>query len=129
MMGRMPMGGGMMMGNSPKPAAEPSRTATGCDSLTTHLVEQGRGLFVGAGNCYACHGRDARGTRLAPDLGDTAWLDTDGSYRAIAGLVRSGVPYPRRFPAPMPVLGGAPLDNEQVCAVAAYVYSLSHSAQ
>lgn len=132
MMGQMPMPpAGMRMRRTPRPAAESSGTATGsrCASISTRLLAQGRGVFLGLGNCYACHGRDARGTRVAPDLTDTTWLDIDGSYPAIAGLIRSGVPYPKRFPAPMPVLGGAPLDQEQVCAVAAYVYSTSHPAQ
>jgi mono/diheme cytochrome c family protein len=63
---------------------------------------------------------------LAPDLTDAQWLNVDGSYGSIAGLVRSGVPKPKEHSAPMPALGGAPLSGAQVCAVAAYVYSLGH---
>ncbi len=61
---------------------------------------------------------------MAPNLTDGEWLDVDGSYGAIVGLVRSGVPHPKRFPAPMPAEGGAQLTTEQVCAVAAYVHGL-----
>jgi hypothetical protein len=36
------------------------------------------------------------------------------------------VPYPKQHAAPMPPMGGASLTPQQVCAVAAYVYSLGH---
>jgi mono/diheme cytochrome c family protein len=54
------------------------------------------------------------------------WLNIDGSYAAIAGLVRTGVPNPKQHSAPMPPMGGATMSAVQVCAVAAYVYSLGH---
>ncbi len=63
---------------------------------------------------------------VPPNLTDTTWLNIDGSYAGIAGLVRSGVPQPKHFPTPMPPGGGAQLDQGQLCAVAAYVYSLGH---
>ena len=47
-----------------------------------------------AGNCQMAHGAIAKGTALAPDLTDSTWLNSDGSYRAIARLVHSGVPRP-----------------------------------
>jgi hypothetical protein len=40
--------------------------------------------------------------------------------------VTNGVPNPKQHPGPMPPLGGAQRTPEQVRAVAAYVYSLSH---
>ncbi len=113
-------------------SAAPSTTATGgaktaeCPAVDQALVDRGRAVFSGAGNCFACHGASAKGTTLAPDLTDTTWINVDGSYAAIAGLVRTGVPKPKQHPAPMPPLGGATLNGAQVCAVSAYVYSLSH---
>jgi mono/diheme cytochrome c family protein len=90
------------------------------------LVDAGRAVFSGTGNCFACHGPNAQGTALAPNLTDAPWLDIDGSYAAIAGLVRTGVAKPRQYATPMPALGGAALSGSQVCAVAAYVCSLTH---
>ncbi|MHB1863164.1 MAG: c-type cytochrome [Gemmatimonadaceae bacterium] len=90
------------------------------------MADRGRAVFSGAGNCFVCHALNAQGTALAPNLTDTTWLNIDGSYAAIAGLVRAGVPKPKQHPAPMPPLGGASLSAPQVCAVAAYVYSISH---
>ena len=97
-----------------------------CPAVDPKLVAQGRAIFTGAGNCQMCHGANAKGTPLAPDLTDATWLNIDGSYAAIAGLVNKGVPAPKKYPAPMPPMGGASLAAGQVCAVAAYVYSLGH---
>lgn len=101
-------------------------SAVECPPVSKELVDRGRKIFTGTGNCYACHGSDAHGTAVAPNLTDTTWLNIDGSYAGIAGLVRSGVPQPKHFPTPMPPGGGAQLDQGQLCAVAAYVYSLAH---
>ena len=44
----------------------------------------------------------------------------------MAGFTGSkGVPQPKQHPAPMPAKGGAPLTDEQVKQVSAYVYSIS----
>ncbi len=103
-----------------------ARSQDPCTKPTAALVASGKKVFGGAGNCATCHGTDAKGTPLAPDLTDKTWLNIDGSFVAIAGLVPKGVPQPKSHPAPMPPFGGAQLNNAQVCAVAAYVYSLSH---
>lgn len=105
-------------------------TATGADSLacpspTEETVASGREIFAGSGNCYACHGEDAKGTPIAPDLTDDGWLlRLDGSYAAVAELIREGVPKPVKY-SPMPPMGGADLDDSEVCAAAAYVLSLT----
>lgn len=97
---------------------------------TSHAVVQdtaaGRAIFTGKGVCYACHGPDAKGTPLAPDLTDTTWLHIDGSLDAIVELVTKGVATPKNAPAPMPPKGGAALTEDEVRAVASYVFSLSH---
>jgi mono/diheme cytochrome c family protein len=79
------------------------------------------------GICYTCHGPDAKGTQLAPDLTDQQWLNVDGSYDAIVQVVTTGVPTPKQFPGLMPPFGQM-LSPDQVRAVAAYVYSLTHPA-
>jgi mono/diheme cytochrome c family protein len=116
-MGSRQMG---MIGPADSGAAE-------CPAVDPKLVAAGRAIFMGAGNCQMCHGANAKGTPLAPDLTDATWLNIDGSYAAIAGLVRTGVPRPKKYPAPMPPMGGGSLAAAQVCAVAAYVYSLGHA--
>jgi mono/diheme cytochrome c family protein len=97
--------------------------------VTPAAIAQGDSIFHGqlaSGTCTACHGQDAKGTAVGPDLTDTLWLNCDGSYQFIVSTVTTGVPQPKQHPAPMPPKGGATLTDDQVKAVAAYVYSLSH---
>ena len=95
-------------------------------------VALGDSIFHGTaagGTCFTCHGANAKGTALAPDLTDTLWLNGDGSFPFIMRTVMHGVPRPTRYPAPMPPMGGARLTMPQARAVAAYVYRLSRPAR
>ncbi|MGH7510424.1 MAG: c-type cytochrome [Gemmatimonadales bacterium] len=97
--------------------------------VTPELIAQGERIFhgqEGGAACSTCHGQNATGSQLAPDLTDDRWLNGDGSYEFIVNIVTQGVLNPKEHPAPMPPMGGASLSPEQVRAVAAYVYSLSH---
>jgi len=93
--------------------------------VTAQMINDGNQLFHGPGNCYTCHGADAKGTSLAPDLTATThiWV-TD--YPSYVKLVTAGVPQPKQHPAPMPPKGGSTITDDQVKAVAAYEWSLSH---
>jgi mono/diheme cytochrome c family protein len=81
---------------------------------------------VGGATCTGCHGAGGKGTPLGPDLTDSKWLWSDGSYAAIAKTITSGVPQPKEYRSPMPPMGGAQLTADQVSALAAYVWGLSH---
>jgi len=94
-------------------------------ALETQANELGRKIFEGKGNCWTCHGKDAKGTVLAPDLTDAAWLNIDGSLNAITRTITTGVPKPKQFPGLMPAMGGASLKPAEIDSVAAYVHSLS----
>ncbi len=97
------------------------------EGVTTEMVASGQQIFTGPpGTCYTCHGPDATGTPLAPDLTDGEWINVSGEYEEIVELVRTGVPDPVSHPAPMPPMGGASLTEDQIRAVAAYVYTLAH---
>ena len=76
--------------------------------------------------CAGCHGTDAKGTPLAPDLTANKWLWGDGSYASIVKTIRQGVPSPKEHTGVMPPMGGAQLTPAQLAAVGAYVFSLSH---
>lgn len=102
------------------PAAQPAGGAAS--------VALGDSIFHGQaanGICFTCHGQDAKGTQLAPNLTDGEWLNADGSLESIANVITKGVPQPKKYPGPMPPMGGASLTPEQVNAVAQYVHSLS----
>jgi glucose/arabinose dehydrogenase/mono/diheme cytochrome c family protein len=96
------------------------------------MVALGDRIFhgqVGAATCTGCHGANAKGTPLGPDLTDTQWLWGDGSYAAISKTITTGVPQPKQYRSPMPPLGGSQLNSDQVSAVAAYIWALSHPMQ
>jgi mono/diheme cytochrome c family protein len=106
-------------GLSPPPGATPEMV-----SLGFHLF---RGE-AGGGTCYTCHGADAKGTPLAPDLTDDKWLWSDGSWQAIIKTITDGVPHPKEHHSQMPPKGGTQFTPEQAAAVAAYVWALSHAS-
>jgi len=96
---------------------------------TQEMVALGDRVYhgqVGAATCTGCHGANATGTTLGPNLTDTQWLWGDGSYAAIAKTIAAGVPQPKQYRSPMPPKGGAELTPDQVSAVAAYIWGLSH---
>ena len=73
--------------------------------------------------------RTDRAPYLGPDLTGKKWLWSDGSYAGIAKTITDGVSQPKQFRSPMPPMGGAQLSADQVSAVAAYVWSISHKTQ
>jgi mono/diheme cytochrome c family protein len=116
-------GSGAAARTAPAPAAKP---------FTTAMVTKGDSLFH-ARACARCHGADAKGATNGPDLTKTTHLHIDGSYDSIVKLVTEGVPAEKiKDPShkfAMQGRGGprpAPLTDDEIKAVAAYVYSLSH---
>ena len=99
--------------------------------VTTAMVAEGDSLFHKA-SCVRCHGADASGAQNGPSLKGPTFLHVDGTYPDFVRIIMSGVPADsikeksHRF-AMRPKGGGqTPLTDDQVKAVAAYVYSLSH---
>jgi len=93
------------------------------------MVELGDAVFhgrVGGATCTGCHGSDASGTPLGPPLLGSHMIWGDGSYAGIEEIIKKGVPQPKQYRSPMPPMGGAQLTDEQLSAVAAYVWALGH---
>lgn len=86
----------------------------------------GKDLFTGGALCYTCHGEDATGTVLGPDLRDDVWLHGDGSVASIRQIIVEGVENPVEYPGAMPPEGGANLTNEQIELLAQFVHDISH---
>ena len=101
-------------------------------TITPAMIALGDSIFhglVALGPCQSCHGEDATGpTGIAPNLTDTEWLNSEGTWEGIYNTVMSGVLAPKKFPGVMLPMGGANLTPDQVRAVSAYVYNLSHKA-
>jgi len=85
------------------------------------------GEVAGAG-CTGCHGSDGDGSPMGPKLKAHQWLWSDGSYAGIQQTITQGVANPKQYRSPMPAVGGAQLSKDQLSALAAYVWSLSHGA-
>lgn len=96
---------------------------------TKAMVALGDRIYHGqiaGGTCTACHGSNATGTPLGPDLTRNKWMWSDGSWAGITKSITNGVPQPKQYRSPMPPLGGSQLTPEQTSAVGAYIWALSH---
>jgi glucose/arabinose dehydrogenase/mono/diheme cytochrome c family protein len=101
------------------------------EGATREMVALGDRIYhgqVGGAACAGCHGASGTGSPLGPDLTGKKWLWSDGSYAGIAKTITDGVRQPKQYRSPMPPLGGAQLTADQVSALAAYVWGLSHPA-
>jgi glucose/arabinose dehydrogenase/mono/diheme cytochrome c family protein len=99
------------------------------EGATAAMVALGDRIYhgqVGGAPCEGCHGANATGSPLGPSLTSKKWLWSDGSYAGITKTIREGVPNPKEYRSPMPPMGGAQLTSEQLAAVSAYVWALSH---
>ena len=114
-----PDAGAEMTGSLPTPPGQ-----------TPQQVALGEEIFHGekGGTCAGCHGANAKGSPLAPDLTNGKWRWGDGSVPSIAATITKGVPTPEDYRSGMPPLGGAQLDPTQVLALADYIWSLNHKS-
>jgi mono/diheme cytochrome c family protein len=98
------------------------------EGVTVEMVEAGSDIFNGgAGVCFSCHLPGGVGGPNAPVLTDSEWLNIDGSYLEIIDVIKTGVSAPVQYPSPMLALAGMGLSDDQVAAVAAYVFMLSQA--
>jgi glucose/arabinose dehydrogenase/mono/diheme cytochrome c family protein len=113
-------------GTHPEAGGKRVRVAPGA---TRGMVALGDRIYhgqVGGATCTGCHGMNGKGSPLGPDLTGKQWLWSDGSLEGIAKTISDGVMQPKKYRSPMPPKGGAQLTDEQIKALAAYVWSLSH---
>jgi mono/diheme cytochrome c family protein len=108
-------------------AAAAQQAPTLPQGVTPAMIEEGGKLFKGPALCGACHGVSGTGG-VAPNLTDTLWLHSKGTFEDIVRQINTGVPQAQaKGGMMMPPRGGAALTDAQVRAVAAYVWSLSHT--
>jgi mono/diheme cytochrome c family protein len=116
---------------APAPAAEEPQAAEAMnlpEGVTAAMVAEGETIFTGEGLCFTCHMQGGVGGPLAPDLTDDVWINIEGSYESIVQNVINGVLEPKEFVSPMLPRGGSTITDEQVRAVAAYVWTLSNGS-
>jgi mono/diheme cytochrome c family protein len=96
------------------------------EGVTPSMVAQGASIFKGPGMCFACHGPAGKGM-MGPNLTDSTWIHSKGSYQEIVQQITTGVPAKQsKSGVVMPPRGGSAITDEQVKQVAAYVWTLSH---
>lgn len=99
------------------------------EGATRDQLKRGARIFrgqEGGATCAGCHGSNAKGTPLGPDLTSGRWLWGDGSLAAITHTIEQGVAAPKEYRSPMPPMGGPRLSKQDLDAVAAYVWALGH---
>jgi mono/diheme cytochrome c family protein len=99
------------------------------DGFTKEQVALGNRVFHGdaaGGTCGGCHGSDAKGSPIAPDLTTGKWLWSDGSLKGLETTIKNGVPQPKAHPGAMPPEGGVTLSQADLDAVSAYVWAIGH---
>jgi len=123
-----------MASGAARPATNVATAAapSAAPAVTAALIAQGDSLFHAA-SCRRCHGPDAKGAQNGPNLTGPTWLHVNGSYNDFVRIITSGVPTDsikdKSHQFAMRARGGTPaLTDDQVKAVAAYVYSLSHKS-
>ncbi len=114
-------------------AASAKGNAAVPQGATPAMVALGRRIYhgqVGGAACTGCHGDNGEGTPLGPPLAgkNKKWLWSDGSFAGITKTITDGVSQPKNYRSAMPPMGGAQLTPEQVKALGAYVWSMSHRA-
>jgi cbb3-type cytochrome c oxidase subunit III len=96
------------------------------EGVTQAMIDKGNEVFHKGGLCYACHGQDGKGL-VGPNLTDDVWLHSKGSYAELITQITKGVTKEEsKSGIPMPAKGGSSISDEEVKAVAAYVWRLSH---
>jgi glucose/arabinose dehydrogenase/cytochrome c5 len=98
---------------------------------TAAQVALGNRIFHGAvsnGTCAGCHGSNGRGSPIGADLTSGTWLWSDGSLAGLTKTISEGVLKPKQHLGAMPPMGGSPLSETDLKAVAAYVWAIGHTA-
>ena len=97
------------------------------EGVTPEMVAQGKEIYAGVGLCFVCHGGDGTGMPgMGADLTDDEWVQADGTFEGIVMTVAVGVDMENSTTGTvMPPKGGSSITDDQVKAVAAYVFTLS----
>ena len=94
-------------------------------NIDATIVVEGKKLFHDEAHCFHCHGKNGAGTFFGPSLSDGRRINLKtASYEEINRLIHTGVPKPKHHLGAMPPMGGASLSEDQIRALAAYVFTL-----
>jgi cytochrome c oxidase cbb3-type subunit 3 len=85
---------------------------------TPELLSEGKAIFTK--NCVSCHGPEAQGASIGPNLTDEYWLHK-GGIKDIFKTIKNGVQEKGMIP------WGQQLSNAQIAAAATFIKSLKDS--
>ena len=85
---------------------------------TAELLTEGKAIFVK--NCVSCHGPEAQGESIGPNLTDEYWIHK-GGIKDIFKTIKNGVQEKGMIP------WGQQLSNAQIAAAATFIKSLQES--
>lgn len=126
--GAVPVAAQTSSENSATPATPQSGSGAPAGGSSSPLIAQGDAVFHGPGNCYACHGSKGEGL-VGPSLTDSEWIHSKGTLAEIEAQILHGVTKEEsKSGIPMPPKGGSTISDDDVKALAAYVYSLSQKS-
>jgi len=118
--------------SAPPAASSANRATAGMPAgVTAAMVALGDSLYHARG-CRNCHGPDGKGRQNGPDLTSATHLHVNGSFDDYVKIITNGVPADqikdKAHTIAMPARGGrpTPFTDDEVKAVAAYVYSIAH---
>ncbi len=96
------------------------------DETSQATLEEGKGLYGGAGLCFACHGPQGKGVPGAGvDLTDDEWLHDDGSYATLVARILKGVGADEtKSGIIMLPRGGSQITESQAEAIARYLWAI-----
>jgi mono/diheme cytochrome c family protein len=119
-------------GPTPASSAAPAAAPVAAKPFTAAMVALGDSIYHARG-CRNCHGADAKGATNGPALINPKPMHVNGTFDDYVRIITSGIPADQiKDPShrvAMPPRGGgrpAPLTDDQIKDVAAYVYSLNH---
>src|SRR5438270_4046932 len=104
--------------NSPPPNAPQQKAPAPPQAYDPELVQQGKNLF--AQDCAFCHGRDAAGGEIGPDLTRSKVVRDDVGGDQIGPVVRNG-----RAESGMPPFD---LSDQQIESLVAFVHTQQKTA-
>jgi glucose/arabinose dehydrogenase/mono/diheme cytochrome c family protein len=99
---------------------------------TAEQVALGDRIYHGEasnGACSGCHGSDGGGSPIGPPLNTSERMWSDGSLTGLSDIIAKGVLKPKRYEGAMPPMGGSPLSKQDLAAVSAYVWAISHTSR
>jgi len=94
--------------------------------VTESLIAEGKKIYGGRGLCYLCHGAVPEGG-IGPNLSDSTWIRSQGRYEEIVTQIFTGTTLEESITGiAMPARGGSHISDDEVRAVAAYIWAASN---